>query len=407
VSAAPSPEWPALDYEDHQWDIDECVPISRTARRRHQGPYRAALVPQIAREQLRLPPELTATVEDAATEIARFDTEVGLEIAPFASVLLRSESAASSKIENLTATARAIAEAELGPYGRSKNAKQIVANVRAMDAAVALADRIDADAILEMHHALLVGSAPDTAGQWRNEQVWIGGSNYGPHDAVFVPPHHNHVAVAIDDLVTFIARDDIPILAHAAIAHAQFETIHPFPDGNGRTGRALLHAQLRNKRLTRHVTVPVSAGLLADTDSYFEALTAYREGDPLLIVDRVANATFTALGNGRRLVAELRDLRADWTERIGRVRRDATIWRAIEAVIRHPVINARFLADELGVAPPNVYRTIERLVEADILGEFSDRKANQLWQAPEVLAALDAFAARAARRNRASGHDNH
>lgn len=406
MSAAPDPEWPSLDDEERQWGLDESIPISRTARRRHQGPYRAAVVPKIAREQVRLPPALTATVEDAATETARFDAEVGHEIAPFASVLLRSESAASSKIENLTASARAIAEAELGPYGRSKNAKQIVANVRAMDAAVALADRIDADAILEMHDALLVGSAPDIAGQWRNEQVWIGGSNHGPHDALFIPPHHDHVVAAIDDLVTFIARDDIPILAHAAIAHAQFETIHPFPDGNGRTGRALLHAQLRNKRLTRHVTVPVSAGLLTDTDSYFDALTAYRDGDPLPIVDRVTTATFTALGNGRRLVNELHDLRADWTERIGRVRRDATIWRAIDAVIRHPVINAKFLADELGVAPPNVYRTIERLVEADILVEFTDRKANQLWQTPEVLAALDAFAARAGRRNQASSHDN-
>jgi Fic family protein len=380
--------------------------MSRTARRRHQGPYRAAVVPEIAREHVRLPSELTATVEDAATEIARFDTEVGHEIAPFASVLLRSESAASSKIENLSASARAIAEAELGPYGRSRNAKQIVANVRAMDAAVALADRIDADAILEMHHALLVGSAPDIAGRWRNEQVWIGGSNYGPHDAMFIPPHHDHVAAAIDDLVTFIARDDIPVLAHAAIAHAQFETIHPFPDGNGRTGRALLHAQLRKKRLTRHVTVPVSAGLLADTGSYFDALTAYREGDPLPIVERVATAAVIALGNGRQLVTELHDLRTDWTGRIGRVRRDATIWRAIEAIIRHPVISARFLADELGVAPPNVYRTIERLVDAHILVAFTDRKANQLWQAPEVLAALDAFAARAGRRNRASGHND-
>jgi Fic family protein len=221
LSAALNPEWPSLDYEERQWDLDDSIPISRTARRRHQGPYRAAVVPKIAREQVRLPPELTATVEDAATEIARFDTEVGHEIAPFASVLLRSESAASSKIENLTASARAIAEAELGPYGRSRNAKQIVANVRAMDAAVALADRIDAAAILEMHHALLVGSAPDIAGQWRNEQVWIGGSNYGPHDAMFIPPHHDHVAAAIDDLVALIARDDIPNLAHAAIGHAQ------------------------------------------------------------------------------------------------------------------------------------------------------------------------------------------
>jgi Fic family protein len=404
--SASAATWPVLDYEDLPWHLDESVPTSRTARRRHRGPYRAALVPKIANEDLRLPRGLAAVVEDAATEIARFDTEVGHGIAPFASVLLRSESAASSKIENLTASARAIAEAELGPYGRSRNAKQIVANVRAMDAAVDLADHIDAEAILAMHDALLAGSDPSIAGKWRNEQVWIGGSSYGPHDALFVPPQHDRVASAIGDLIAFIDRDDLPILAHAAVAHAQFETIHPFADGNGRTGRALLHAQLRNKGLTRHVTVPVSAGLLTDTDSYFDALTEYRVGNPLSIVEKVAAATFAALGNGRKLVDELRFVREVWNERIGRVRSDATIWRATEAVIRHPVVNAKFLAEQLEITQTNVYRTIERLVAADILVEFSDRKANQLWQAPEVLGALDAFAVRAGRRNRASKNDD-
>ena len=107
--------------------------------------------------------------------------------------------------------------------------------------------------------------------------MWIGSSSYGPHTASFVPPHHTRVAAAIDDLVRFIRRDDLPVLAQAALAHAQFETIHPFPHGNRRTGRALVHCLLRGKLLTRRVIVPVSAGLLTDTDSYFDALAAYRD----------------------------------------------------------------------------------------------------------------------------------
>ena len=117
-----------------------------------------------------------------------------------------------------------------------------------------------------------------------------------PHDAMFVPPRHETVPAAIEDLIGFIDRDDLPVLAQAALAHAQFETIHPFPDGNGRTGRALIHAELRNKRLTRNVTVPVSAGLLVDTDAYFEALTAYRLGDTAPIVEQLAAAAFAAVG---------------------------------------------------------------------------------------------------------------
>jgi Fic family protein len=393
--------WPALGDEELPWSVAPDVPVSRTARRRHLGPYRAALVPTIADADLHLPSAVAAVAEDAAAAISRFDAELGHEIAPFAAVLLRSESAASSKIENLTASARAIAEAELGPVAGGANARLVVANVRAMNAAVALADRIDADAILAMHDALLGESDPAIAGRWRNEQVWIGGSDHGPHDAAFVPPHHRHVEPAIDDLVTFIARDDLPVVAHAAAAHAQFETIHPFPDGNGRTGRALLHAHLRHKGLTRHVTVPVSAGLLVDTGAYFDALTAYRAGDPLPIVERVADAAFAALGNGRHLVDDLRRVRDDWAHRI-RARRGANAWRVADIAVRHPVVNARLLADELGIAQPNVYRAIEPLVAAEVLVAFNDAKRNQLWRAPDVLAALDAFAARSGRRGRGS-----
>ena len=149
-----------------------------------------------------------------------------------------------------------------------------------MVAALALADRLDEDAVLAMHAALLADVQPEIAGRWREEQVWIGGDSFGPHGAAFIPPHHDHVPALMADLVKFTRRADLPLLSQAAIAHAQFETIHPFPDGNGRTGRALIHAMLRGHGLTRNVTVPVSAGLLTDTNGYFDALTAYRDGRP-------------------------------------------------------------------------------------------------------------------------------
>jgi len=382
------------------WEIDENIPTSRTARRRHRGPYEAAVTPEIAALEVPLPPETAAMLDDASAEVARFDAELGHEIAPFAAVLLRSESAASSKIENLTASARAIAEAELHLYV-GRNASLIVANERAMSAAIALADQIDADAILGMHAALLERTDPGIAGRWRGEQVWIGGSDFGPHGAPFVPPHHSRVPAAITDLMTFIDREDIPVLAHAAVAHAQFETIHPFPDGNGRVGRALVHALLRHKRLTRNVTVPVSAGLLTDTDTYFAALSAYRTGDPLAIIEQFARAAFAAIDNGRRLVNDLRTIRRGWNEAV-RVRRGATAWRVADLLVRHPVINAALIASELGVAPQNSYRSLRPLVEAGVVVEFSDKKRNQLWRAPEVLDALDRFATRAGRRTGAA-----
>ena len=150
-----NPGWPALGWEERSW-----VPrvsrdlVSRAAAARHAGAYRAAVVPEIAGLQPQLPGEVLALAEDASNAIARFDAEVGPELAPFASVLLRSESASSSMIENLTSGARSIALAKLGS-DEKRNATAIVGNVAAMLAALDLADHIDGDAILAMHRALL------------------------------------------------------------------------------------------------------------------------------------------------------------------------------------------------------------------------------------------------------------
>jgi len=373
---------------------------SRTLRRRHADPYRAAVPPQIAKLDVQLPTAAIAAADEASTEIARFDAEMGAEIAPFAAILLRSESASSSKIENLTSGAKAIALAELGGDDR-QNASEIVANVHAMQAAIDLADRLDEAAVLAMHAALMQRNHPDEAGRWRTEQVWIGGGDFGPHGAAFVPPHNERVPEAMTDLMSFVRRDDLPVLAHAALAHAQFETIHPFADGNGRTGRALVHSMLRARGLTRNVTVPVSAGVLTDTDAYFAALTAYRRGDATRIVRLIADASFTAIANGRQLVADLRRVRQRWNDVI-KSRQDASAWALADLLLRQPVIDADVVQRVLGVTSANAHRAIRQLAEAGVTSEFSGRRRDRMWQAREVLVALDEFAARAGRRRRAS-----
>jgi Fic family protein len=392
-------DWPALEWEDLPWQ-PRIAPslVSEAVRRRHAGPYRAAVVPYIAELTPRLSGDVLALADDASAEIARFDAELGSEVAPFASVLLRSESASSSMIENLTSGAKAIALAELGSTEK-RNATEIVGNVGAMRAALALADRLDAQAILAMHTALMSAAHPAMAGRWREEQVWIGGTSFGPHAASFVPPHHEHVPALMEDLLRFAQRTDVPVLARAAIAHAQFETIHPFPDGNGRTGRALINAMLRGHGLTKNVTVPVSAGLLIDTTGYFDALTAYRAGDPAAIVARLAEASFEATANGRQLVHDLRAIRGGWDLAI-KARRGAGAWQLADLLLRQPVVDAATVASELGLAPQNTQRVIAALANSGVLTEFTGFKRNRMWQATEVLAALDEFANRAGRRVR-------
>ncbi|MGV9803136.1 Fic family protein [Mycobacterium sp. NPDC003449] len=360
------------------------------------GTYHPAVPAAVADLILDLPPAVSADAESASREITRFDAELGGGIAPFAAVLLRSESAASSQIENLTASARAIAEAEL-PGGKAKrNAEMIVANTAAMQAAVALSDTVDAEAILAMHRALMVNEPRHTPGEFRTEPVWIGAGST-PIGATFVGPRHEEIPGAIGDLIAFARRADVPALPQIAVSHAQFETIHPFTDGNGRTGRAVVQAMLRNKGLTRQVTVPVSAGLLADTDAYFAALTSYRDGDAVPIVERFSQATVLAITNGRQLVADLRDIRKTWNDLIT-ARSDSTVWKVAELLIRRPVVNAALLAQELGIESTNAHRYLNPLTEAGILVETTNGPRNRIWRSPDVLAALDSFAERAGRR---------
>lgn len=394
----------ALTYETLTWD----APVEAgygladlRAAQRQAGKYDAAIPASIAELAVTLPAAVLADAEEASNEITRFDAELGDEIAPFSAVLLRSESAASSNIENLTASARAIAEAEaLGDTSR-RNAALIVSNTEAMKAAAALADQLDQHAILAMHAALMRDSDPASAGRWRTEQVWIGGGNFGPRGADYIAPQHTRIPETIADLVDFTRRTDLPTLPQIAIAHAQFETIHPFTDGNGRTGRAVIQAMLRHKRLTRQITVPVSAGLLTNTDAYFDALGSYRQGDVAPIVARLSEASLLAVANGRQLVAELRSIRESWNLRIA-ARRDSAVHRVADLLIKHPVVNARFLQRQLDIRTGNARRYIDPLAEAGIIVEFTDRARNRAWRAPEVLRALDAFAARAGRRSRPS-----
>lgn len=383
-----------IAYEDVRWE-PQGIRYPGAARPRY-GTYHPAVPASIEDLALDLSPSVLADAESASREIARFDAEVGGEIAPFASVLLRSESAASSQIENLTASARAIGEAEL-PGGKAKrNAEMVVANTAAMQAAVALSDTVDADAIRAMHRALMVNDARHTPGEFRTEPVWIGDGST-PIGATFVGPRHELVPGAIGDLIAFAQRADVPALPQIAVSHAQFETIHPFTDGNGRAGRALVQAMLRNKGLTRQVTVPVSAGLLADTEAYFAALTSYREGDAAPIVERFSQATVLAIANGRQLVTELRDIRQTWNERIT-ARSDSAVWKVADLLTRRPVVNAVLLAQELGIESTNAHRYLNPLTDAGILVEATNGPRNRVWRSPEVLAALDAFAERAGRR---------
>ncbi len=393
------PTWPALESRTVPWSpVEGLLELSRRAQRAAPRTYEAAIVPPIAAARLVLDGDLAADLDEATRLLAAFDAGGAGEIAPFASVLLRSESAASSQIENLTSSARALAEAEIGEGNRA-NAAVILGNVRTMQAALDLAGRLDEHAVLAMHRALMAQQTQHPAGRWRDQQVWVGGSALHPGDAHYVPPVADDVPALMADLVAFMDRDDLPPLAHAALAHAQFETIHPFTDGNGRTGRALLHSVLLHTGVIRRVTVPISAGLLAIREDYVDALMTYRRGDAEPILRCVAEAARNGTHIGERLVATLREVRARWAERLT-ARAGSASWSMLDLLLRQPVVTARVVMRELGVSAPTAQSALQRLVDDGILLESTGHRRNRVYRAPAALRALDAYAAGLGRRAR-------
>jgi Fic family protein len=376
--------------------------MSRRDRTAAKGSYLASVPAAIAELSFDVPSELAAEAEDALIEISRFDAELSAalpradgELSPLAVVLLRTESASSSQIEGVTAGAKALAIATLnGSSGQ--NARMVAANVEAMQKAIDLADDLSADSILAAHLALRHDQPYALPGRTRDGQVWIGGGPT-PHTATFVPPRHERVPALLDDLVAFCLRTDIPVLTQVSIAHAQFETIHPFNDGNGRTGRTLVHAMLRRSGVTRRLTVPVSAGLLTDTDAYFAALGSYREGDPAPIIRQFSRASFAAVGNGRRLVDDLTGIYAAWQHDLPS-REGSTARRLLPYLLSQPAVAVKHVQQHLGVSQPAAQRAVDQLVEAGTLKQLSTGKRDRVWIAREVIAALDDFAARSGRR---------
>ncbi len=391
--------WPAVTAERMLWTpstVEDFGPgISSYLGGSRE--YEASVPAEIVQCQVDLPDAVVTAAEEAGRELSRFDAELGHRVASFGPVLLRSEAAASSQIEQLTASARAILTAELTGHA-ARNATLIANNTAALTAAIGLADDITADAIAKMHKVLMVGQVQHTPSEWRAEPVWIGTSSRSPVGADFVAPRWERVPDLIEDLVAFSRRLDVGALTLTAISHAQFETIHPFTDGNGRTGRALAQALLRYRGVTRAVAVPVSAGLLADVDGYHAALTAYRTGDLEPIVASFAEASLRAVTNARQLVAEIDAIVDGWRTRV-KARSDSGVWRVLEVIARTPVVDAALVASALGIKTQNAYPLLRDLTAQGILNAKTEHRFGTVWRSDEVLKAIDRFAERAGRRS--------
>jgi Fic family protein len=201
----------------------------------------------------------------------------------------------------------------------------------------------------------------------------------------------------MNDLLVFANRDDLPVLAQAAVAHAQFESLHPFTDGNGRIGRALINAILRRRRVTSRVVVPMASALVAHRDRYFDLLGSYRAGDLHPLISSFTTASRIAAAESRTTARRLADIPNEWAEMTGPVRAGSAVAKLLSLLPPRPVLRADDACATIKASVSSVYTAIGRLHQAGILRPLTDRTRNQIWGAGLILDELDDLGARIAR----------
>ena len=415
-------QWPPISFEKHVWQqdgnqdaterIEEDVvkgeskgPFAKAVEgsgdsgssslglnRSTEMEYQAALPLLIAERSVAVPDDLSARISALLVEMARFDVELGQRADNVPTMLLRSESSASSQIDRLTSTAQSVALAELYPKA-SSDARLVVANMIATQRALELPAGLSLEGIVEIHDLLLDNSHLENQTnsafeKLRQKPVWLGGTSFAPHTALFVPPAFQHVPEYMADLIEFGTRSDLNPVVKAAILYAQFQTVHPFLTTNGQTGRALIHHIFRAEGVLSSTLIPVSVGFLHNIDSLINALQSYREGDPLVIIEELVSALELALFVSRVTETSIESLLEDWDSLVGH-RKGSKIRQLPKTLVKQPVVNSAYLADSLGVTQRTATTLILRACEYGMLRHMGKRQRGDFYQSDAIINVLD------------------
>lgn len=361
-----------------------------------------SLPPRLAGYTPAVPPALAADTERALREIAALDHTHGEHLASLSGLLLRAEAVASSKIESIEASVEDFARAEHGIRSNAA-ANDMLSAARSIRV---LIDSADSGADLELGrvleaHRMLMESDPterDYAGRLRDVQNWIGGSDYSPRGSLYVPPPPETVADYMSDLLAFANRDDMSVLAQATVVHAQFESIHPFTDGNGRIGRALINAVLRRRGSTRRVAVPLASAVVARRRDYFDQLEAYRLGDAAPLMHSFTSAAFIASVESQETAHRLSLLPDRWRDEAGSPRAGSAARRILDGLLARPIFSADEAEMWVRGSTSSIYEAINRLEESGVLRPLTSRRRNQIWVAADLADELNDLGVRIADR---------
>lgn len=396
-------------FDDVLWESN---PEAPTMRDRMSGRYYPYVPDKLTQTSVPLSVEAVKACEQTAIALVRLDSRAKYTsvVEPLTRMLLRSEAVSSSRIEGLEMNARRVLELEaldeIGVSHRFDSAEvEVLGNIRAMRESVdvvAQKERITLEDICMIHEALLRDTRlSDYGGKIRDTQNWIGGSWYNPLGAAYVPPAPERVLGLMGDLVTFVNESTLPVVATAAIAHAQFETIHPFADGNGRCGRALIHIILKRGGLTTHTLVPVSPLLLTMKEQYVTALSDFRfDSNNSLESNRSACISQwveffcfvleQACARADAFEEEVEAIRNRW-QKIVLPRANSAAQLLLDALLGTPVVSVESAARLTGRSYTAARGAVRTLKERGVLVQRSKNKKSGLFVAQELIDAFSRY----------------
>jgi len=391
------------------WITEASPGVARRDRR--SCDYEAYMPDLLAGRRLVFEGSTAADIADAERAIAVLDAQAStlVDTEALARILLRAECVASSRIEGLEVGARRLLRVEaaidLGEEAADVTAAEVLGNIEAMASAIKhinSGDPVTVGLLLDFHKRLLSGTRPEAyAGRMRTEQNWIGGSDHNPCSATFTPPPPEYVSDLLEDLCSFCNDDELPAVAQAAVAHAQFETIHPFADGNGRTGRALIHFILRRRGLATRVLPPISLVLATWAKDYVDGLQATRyrgsasssaaQSGINLWVARFAAASLRAAADASDFEKRAQLLEGEWRAKLGPVRANSATDLLLRALPGAPLITVSSAAALIGRTFQPANEAIKRLVDAGILQAIRVGRRNRAFEAVGVIEAFNAL----------------
>lgn len=365
--------------------------------------YRAFIPAPLPPADFRLDGPLQRALSAADTALGRLDGSVQTLPNPdlFVLMYVRKEAVLSSQIEGTQSSLHDLLAAEAQALGADRIARdvdEVINYVKAMRYGLARLRELPMSVrlIREIHNELMAGTRGGqlTPGELRTSQNWIGPAGASLSSAAFVPPPPHIVPAALSDLEKYLHTDDgLPFLVRVGLAHAQFETIHPFLDGNGRVGRLLITLLLCEHGTLAQPVLYLSIYLKRHRSEYYERLQAIRdkgdwEGWLQFFLRGVSEVSAEARETARRII-ELREAhRVLITEKLGRGA--ATAHRVLESLYERPIVSVQELSERLGLTNAAANNVVARLCALNLLKEITGQRRSRRFRYDPYVALFEA-----------------